>query len=678
MNRPDWKRNSRFFPRRLDSDIMFSILVAARAKPSNCAIRGVEEHFSLKGYAGLKSSAQAPMASGERFKVAEEQPTREETMRRLMAGYERVIHFRRDTPYTVADRLEQQARDNPDKPFIIFEDQVVTFAEANAFANRVAHAAVSAGFARDDVVSLLMHNRPEYILTWLGLSKAGIVAALLNTSATGKVLLNALDQAKSKGLIFGTELADSVAAVDREHLPPILLSQAETGSETSLPHGAINLNSMIDQASAENPDPSIREGILMGDPLYLIFTSGTTGLPKAAIVSHLRFIAAGETQGGIQGMGQDDVHYCVLPLYHGAGGMVVVSIALAFTIPFVLRRRFSVSAFWDDVRKHRITAVQYIGEICRYLLNAPASPDDRNHTLRKMSGAGLKSEVWRRFSDRYGVDDIYEGLGGTECNYNIINVDRKIGSVGRIPYPERSTVRVIAYDFEAEGYFYDENGCPRLADPGEVGELIAQVLPGPKGAGFYEGYTCPNATEAKLMRDVFMPGDIWFRSGDLVKFDAEGYFFFVDRVGDTFRWKSENVSTEEVAIVLGTFPGPELVNVYGVEIPGTEGRAGMAALTYADANQFDPKAFYAFAQANLAPYAMPVFIRIAAEARMTTTFKMKKIDLQKEGYDPALVGSDKLYVLDPDRETYSPLNAETLSRIGINTYKSEGINTHAG
>lgn len=609
------------------------------------------------------SAATVDPQGGEHITVSEHLPTREETMGRLMAGYRRVEHFRRDTPYTVADRLEEKALENPDKPFILFEEEVITFAQANERANRIAHAAAAIGLKRGDTVSLLMNNRPDFVLIWLGLSKIGIVTALINTSATGPVLVHALNQVGSRALIFDADLAEAVGGIQRADLPQTLLCHAEKVYPASAPHDAVSFNAALLEASGENPPKSIRDGIVMGDPLYLIFTSGTTGLPKAAYMSHLRFVGAGETQGGIQNMGPSDVHYCVLPLYHGAGGMVVVSIALAFSIPFVLRRKFSVSAFWQDVRKHRITAVQYIGEICRYLLNAPPSADDRDHTLQKMSGAGLKADVWKRFSERFGVTSIFESMGGTECNFSIMNVDRKIGSVGRIPFPEFSTIRVLAYDFDNQGYHHDENGSPRLARANEVGELIAQILPGPEGAGFYEGYTCPKATEAKVLRNVFSPGDAWFRSGDLVRFDEEDYFYFVDRVGDTFRWKSENVSTEEVSMVLGAFPGPSLVNVYGVEVPGAEGRAGMAALTYDDAAQFDPAALFQFLEERLAPYAMPVFVRITADARMTPTFKMKKIDLQREGFDSRLIGDDRIFVINFDRRKYEPFSDEALSRI---------------
>ena len=400
------------------------------------------------------------------------------------------------------------------------------------------------------------------------------------------------------------------------------------------------------------------------EPLYFIFTSGTTGLPKAALMSHLRFLNAGGVIAGLLELRRGDVFYNVLPLYHGAGGMVVVSVALHLGIPIVLRRRFSASEFWNDVRAHRVTAWYYIGELCRYLLNQPARADDREHTLRRMSGAGLKAEVWREFAQRFGIERICEGLGSTEANYGLTNVDNKIGSVGRLPYPERSNIRVVRYDVDAGTHLRTSDGAVAVCRPGEVGELIAEILEGPTAAGFFEGYTSAEATEAKILRNAFRPGDRWMRSGDLVRHDEDDYYYFVDRVGDTFRWKGENVSTDEVAAALARFPGPAVVNVYGVRVSGAEGRAGMVALTYSEPALFEPRAFHEFAAARLPGYAVPLFVRISKDADLTTTFKLRKSDLQRAGYDPGRT-DDALYVRDARAGTYLPVSAASLAALNI-------------
>lgn len=601
-------------------------------------------------------------------------PTREESMRRLMRGYTRVAKFARDLPYTTADRLEERAADAGDQPFILFEDQSISYAQMNARANRVANVARAAGLAKGDVVALLMLNRPEFVTMWLGLAKAGIVTALLNTTATGDILAHALRQVGAKALIVGSELAETVAAMPGETLPALVFEQSETGADRSA-NGWRDLDAALAEASDANLDPAIRTGIVMSDPLYLIFTSGTTGLPKAAKMSHMRYMNAGEMMSGLMEFGAGDIFYCVLPLYHGAGGMVVPSVAMATGRPFVLRRKFSRTGFWDDVRRHHITAVYYIGEVVRYLLATPPAPDDRDHSLRVMTGAGLKPDVWVAFTERFGIDNVIEGLGSTEANYGITNVDNRVGSVGRIPYPEATNVRILKYDVERGEHVRGDTGGYVLAAPHEVGEVVAEVLDGTGVGGFFEGYTSAEATDAKLIRDLFKPGDRWFRSGDLVRFDEEDYFFFVDRVGDTFRWKSENVSTAEVETILSGFAGPAVVNVFGVSIPGTEGRAGMVALTYPSDATFDPAGFYAFATAHLAHYAMPVFVRLAAAADMTSTFKLRKVELQREGYDPALVHGDALFVADPQAEAYVPLTEESLARLAIPPFR--GATHHA-
>jgi fatty-acyl-CoA synthase len=301
----------------------------------------------------------------------------------------------------------------------------------------------------------------------------------------------------------------------------------------------------------------------------------------------------------------------------------------------------------------------------RYLMVVPPAADDRDHSLRVMTGAGLKPDVWVAFQERFGVANILEGLGSTEANYGITNVDNRVGSVGRLPYPDATNIRILAYDVDRGEHVRDADGRHVLAKAHEVGEIVAEVLGGTGVGGFFEGYTSAEATEAKLIRDLFTPGDCWFRSGDLVRFDEEDYFFFVDRVGDTFRWKSENVSTAEVETVLAAYPGPSVVNVYGVAVPGTEGRAGMVALTYPPGEAFDPPSFYVFAAAHLAHYAVPLFVRLAETPDMTATFKLRKVDYQREGYDPVSTSGDPLFVADPEAATYVPLDPATLARLGI-------------
>jgi len=368
----------------------------------------------------------------------------------------------------------------------------------------------------------------------------------------------------------------------------------------------------------------------------------------------------------IAGYGSDDVIACVLPLYHGAGGMVVVSCALAQGAALWLARRFSATRFWGEVRRRGVTGFQYVGEVCRYLANQPPLPDDRAHRLRTMMGAGIGADVWRTFTTRFGVARILEGWSSTEANTSLINLDGVVGSCGRIPFPELHNGRLIRFDPDTETHPRDAGGACIECGPGEVGEFVGMIPDLPdSGAGRFEGYTDREATERKVLRDVFRPGDRWYRSGDLLRRDEDGYFYFVDRIGDTFRWKSENVSTQEVAEALSGFPGLEIANVYGVQVSGAEGRAGMAALVLREDAAFDASAFFAWTAERLPAYAAPLFVRLVREPDLTSTFKLRKLDLQHAGYAPARCAGDPLFVRDEPNLTYTRLTAEALDRLGI-------------
>jgi fatty-acyl-CoA synthase len=568
--------------------------------------------------------------------------------------------------YSVGDRLEERARAHPEKAFLLFEDRPVSYGAANAHANRAAHAAWALGLRRGDVAALLMENRPEFVTTWMGLAKLGVTTALLNTQLRGRALEHAIATAKPSIVIAGAECGAAIASVTddvRRTWPLYVTSEDEAGADVIA--GAGNWDALLSRAGTNDPDRGVREGLVAGDDLFFIYTSGTTGLPKAARLSHMRWLGVGDGMSAIAGYGPDDVIACVLPLYHGAGGMVVVSSALAQGAAMFLARRFSASRFWEDAARHGVTGFQYVGEICRYLVNQPPGPYDRAHRVRVMMGAGLGRDVWEEFQRRFGVSQILEGWSSTEANTSLINVDGRVGSCGRIPFPERHNGRLIRYDADADTHPRDPGGRCIPCAPGEVGEFIGAIPDLPdSGAGRFEGYTDADATARKILRDVFTTGDRWYRSGDLLRCDEEGYYFFVDRIGDTYRWKSENVSTQEVAEALGGFPGLDVANVYGVEVPGAEGRAGMAALVLRDRDAFDGAAFFARVAERLPGYAAPLFVRLVAEPDQTTTFKLRKVDLQREGYDPARV-ADPLFVRDDAARAYVALDAATLARLGI-------------
>jgi fatty-acyl-CoA synthase len=588
---------------------------------------------------------------------------REETQEQLVRLSVATLAHTPSQAYTVADRLEERADALGERPFLFFEDEIWTYRELDARANRVAHAVHELGLHTGDVVGLMMENRPEFLAVWMGLAKLGVVAALVNTNLRDRPLRHALETTGARHLVVGGECLANLETLSGSLDDLGVHVLQDRGAPARMPEFAQDLDAHIAELPDTRPDPRLRKELRGRDDLFYIFTSGTTGLPKAARLSHMRFLGVGDGVSAIAGYGPDERIACVLPLYHGAGGMVVISCALSQGAAVVLRRRFSASRFWDEARHHGVTAFQYIGEICRYLVHQPDDPRDRDHSVRVMMGAGLSADVWERFQERFGVERILEGWSSTEANTSLMNVDNVVGSCGRIPFKELHNGRLIRCDLESGEHPRDADGRCIECAPGEVGEFIGMIPDLPdSGAGRFEGYTDAAATEAKVLCDVFQKGDRWYRSGDLLRCDEEGYFYFVDRIGDTYRWKSENVSTQEVAEALAGFPDLEIANVYGVRVPNHEGRAGMAALVLRAEVDFDGVAFYSFCEAHLPRYAAPVFVRLSASPDMTSTFKLRKVDLERDGYDPERVG-DPLFVRDEESKSYVPLTPEALARL---------------
>ncbi|AYH43632.1 long-chain-acyl-CoA synthetase [Azoarcus sp. DN11] len=572
--------------------------------------------------------------------------------------------------YTTADRIEAQARAHGDRPFLVYGDARYSYAEVDAWANQFAHAMHARGLGPGDVCAIALENRPEFFFAWFGVSKLGAVAAFINTQVSGRPLAHAVETTGAKAVIVGEECLPNFAATDG--LPVVmqwLLPDTEKPAPAALRHdGDTAFADAVAHAQRDAFPREPRARLTAETPALLIFTSGTTGLPKAALYSHMRWMSSGDVMVDTIDAVADDVFYCFLPLYHGAAVTSITSTALKAGAAIVVRRKFSTREFWNDVRRYGITVCQYIGEICRYLLNQPPSGRDREHGLRCMMGAGLTPESWLRWVERFGPVQIFEGWGSTEANANLINVDNRIGSCGRVPYWEKTNFRLVRYDLESGEHVRDARGFYLLCQPGEVGEGIGYIVDHPDiGGGRFEGYTSAEATDKKILRNVFVEGDTYWSSGDLLRYDDDGYFYFVDRIGDTFRWKSENVSTMEVADALADYPGAELINIYGVQVPGHEGRAGMAAIVMQDGHAFDPAGFYALTEARLPRYAAPLFVRVSRAADLTTTFKLRKVDLQRQGYDPAAF-DDPLYVRSETERTYLPYSAEVLEEAGLSPF----------
>jgi len=556
-----------------------------------------------------------------------------------------------------ACRVERTAARLPEHTAVKFEGQARTWRELNAEANRYAAALHAQGLVRGDTVSLVMENRIQFLTTLIALNKLGVIAALINTNLGGKPLIHCIRITNSRMCIVGEERLEPLSEVRAE--PGLAgiekwLYVADAGREPC-PHWATNLDTEAADGDSANP-PQTGTNTL-GDTAMYIFTSGTTGLPKASVITNRRFLlsSAASYMAGLK-CNQDDCIYLCLPLYHGTGLFLGAGAAFSTGAAMFLRRKFSASNFLNEVREHNTTCFVYIGELCRYLLNTPQLADDHANPLHTVMGNGLRPDIWHRFKSRYGIKRIAEFYGSSEGNVAFVNMLNKDCTVGTSSIP----VALVKYDVDADELVRDAQGRLIKVADGETGLMLGKITANTS----FEGYTSEEDTRKKILRDAFQPGDAWFNTGDLMKKVDVGFalglphYQFVDRVGDTFRWKSENVSTNEVGEILNDHPQIDFCNVYGVEIPGADGRAGMVSLVLASGvNSLDVPGFSAYVNEHLPGYARPVFLRIQQELDTTGTFKLVKGELRKQGYDLDQV-SDPLYVMKPRSERYERLDPE--------------------
>jgi len=527
---------------------------------------------------------------------------------------------------TLAAVVHEHATTRGDAPALIGPDETLSYGELSARANRYARWALSERLAAGDVVALLMSNRPDYVAIWLGLSQIGCTVALLNTNLATDALAHSIKSAGARHVIVDNALA--------VRLPPDVRAWQDLVQTIRGLSGA-----PLAAHQHRSPKPTDRA-------LY-IYTSGTTGWPKAAAVTHARVLEwSGWFAGMMEAVPEDRLFDC-LPMYHSVGGVVAVGSMLVAGGAVVIRERFSASRFWGDVAASGATIIQYIGELCRYLAQSPDADDKIEHRVRLACGNGLAADVWERFQQRFRIPRILEFYAATEAGVSLTNCEGMPGAIGRVPkfLAHRSPVALIRC--EAGAPVRDAAGrCQRVAID-EPGEAIGKLAP---AAARFDGYTDPAATEDKILHDVFEPGDRWFRSGDLMRQDVAGYYYFVDRLGDTFRWKGENVATTEVAAVLRACPGVIDAAVYGVAVPGHDGKAGMAALV-TDAS-FDLAHLHAHLVEKLPSYARPMFVRLSPALDTTGTFRLQKTELVGEGYTDS---RDPVWVDDAKAGGYVPL-----------------------
>ena len=582
-------------------------------------------------------------------------------IKRALSLLQRIAPVRSSSKSLVCDDFESVVDRYPHNIAIIFEGKSLTYTELDQMANRYAHWARGQKLKAGDTVAVFLPNRLEYIAIWLGLSKLGIVSALINSSLSGPGLAHCINISGAGTTIIDQSTFDTFTQVSgqlmRQHNIWVLdLNEAHEGDHIR------SLNRQLRGASLVRPEAQLREDLSADATALYIYTSGTTGLPKAARISNARVQLYMQAFASISQMSDKDRLYICLPLYHSTGGLCGVGAALMNGGAIVLKRKFSASQFWADIKSESCTHLVYIGELCRYLINSDqaADPkDETDHKLRLAFGNGMRHEVWTRFQTRFKVPEIQEFYGSTEGNVNLFNFDGKPGAIGRVPkyLKSRFNIRLVKFDIDQELPERTLNGLCLECSHGDIGEAIGAITQ--EASRSYSGYADRAASEKKILRDVFKKGDTWFRTGDLMRQDRDGYFYFVDRIGDTFRFKGENVSTTEVGEVASAFHGVEEATAYGVEVPHHDGKAGMLAISISDG--FEISTYGTYLKEKLATYAQPRFIRILSQDLDTTgTFKYKKNDLVKQGFDPSVL-SDMVYIL--VAETYIPLSKELMAEL---------------
>ncbi len=550
---------------------------------------------------------------------------------------------------TLAVQIQQHARRIPERPFLHYGRSTFSYAEANRLINRHAHAYAELGVRAGDVVAMMLENRPAFLWHLFALHKLGAVASLINTHATGEALLHALRVCEPVRIIVGSELWPNIASV-HEHVVQIAALELDLDPD-SIPPSTSELT-LFNERLTRQPEsnPECATTYKLDDVAAYIYTSGTTGLPKPALIKHARFYRAGRVWGSVAfRLRSHDVVYNCLPLYHSNALLLATGSVVSFGASLSLSRRFSASKLWQEAREHGATSMIYIGELCRYLMATKPSVADRQHQIRVAVGNGLRPDLWESFQQRFGIARVAEFYGATEGNCLTINTSGLVGSVGKL----LPGMRLARWDAATQQLLRDHRGFLVAAKAHEPGLLLGRI----RARSAFDGYRDPKASEQKILRDAFRHGDAWFNTGDLLRTDEHRNLFFVDRMGDTFRWKGENVSTYEVEQVLTKWPRAQEANVYGVSVQGTEGRAGMAALVLEEDGTFDAEAFKALVDDTLPTYARPLFVRLRESLETTGTLKLRKTLLQEQGFDPAAV-SDELYFLHAELDRYVRLTPD--------------------
>lgn len=571
---------------------------------------------------------------------------------------------RGDYPVSLARCIEEAARDNPHGVALIQGDEQLTYAEFDRWANQLAHYLRAQGLRQGDSVALMFENRFELLAGVVACAKLGAVSALINSSQRGRVLAHSISLASPRMVLVGEELLDAFTEIAAELALPADACHYFADRPTWRDPGEAPAGWQHPAAALHDypvDAPLLERAVRADDPCFYIYTSGTTGLPKAVVFNHGRFMKGYGAFGfAAVRLGREDRMYVSLPFYHGTAMVVCWGSVLAGQAALIMVRKFSASRFWDEVERHRATAFGYVGELCRYLLDQPARPSDAANPIRVMVGNGLRPSIWQAFKQRFAVERVVELYASSEGNIGFTNLLNLDNTVGFSPYP----YAIVRYDQEREAPLRENGHLQRVAK-GEAGLLLGKIT----DKSPFHGYTNTRDTERCILRDVFEPGDAWFNTGDLMRDMGFRHAQFVDRLGDTFRWKGENVSTTQVEAVLDGVAEVSETVVYGVEVSNTNGRAGMACIRLACAPEdFDFQALLTHLRQELPAYAVPLFLRLSAEMETTGIFKHKKASLKEQAYDLERC-SDPLYAWLPESDRYVPLTRELQVAIAAGNYR---------
>lgn len=536
------------------------------------------------------------------------------------------------TKTSIGKVFQDRAARHGDRIFLRFGADKLTYREANEAVNRYAHVLAQRGVGAGDVVGVMLRNSPNAVLVMLAAVKCGAVAGMLNYNQRGDVLAHSIGLLNAKVVVAEADLVHVIGEAGRSGPEPMAVEDLE-----------------LIAVGAPVGNPASSSEVQAKDVAFYIFTSGTTGHPKASVMTHHRWLRALAAFGGIGlRLRGSDTMYCSLPLYHNNALTVALSSVINAGATLALGKSFSASRFWDEVIAMEATAFIYIGEVCRYLLNQPPKPTDRAHRIRVIAGNGLRPDIWEEFTTRFGIERVCEFYAASEGNTAFINIFNVPGSTGIGP----PMLAYVEYEPETGEPARDPSGRVRKVPSGQPGLLLSRV----SRLSPFDGYTDPAATEKKLVRNAFSDGDVWFNTGDVMCPLGMGHAAFVDRLGDTFRWKGENVATTDVEAALSTADCVEECTVFGVEVPDTGGRAGMAAIKVTDGGSFDGLAVANAAYSRLPDYAVPLFVRLVDSLEVTSTFKSRKVDLRKQAYGSEV--ADPLYVLAGRVDGYVPFYPE--------------------